>query len=68
MLTSAFIIFRPGLVSFGSSLGLTHIAAEQSTNDGAAFDPLTGGVPGILGSEAVIRAVDGLQFESRNAL
>ncbi|KAF5371159.1 hypothetical protein D9758_004121 [Tetrapyrgos nigripes] len=59
----------PGLVSYGSLLGLTNIAAESSTNDGQVADPLTGGVPGILGGGGtVIRAVDGLQFESRNAL
>ncbi|KAF5371160.1 hypothetical protein D9758_004120 [Tetrapyrgos nigripes] len=61
--------FSPGLVSYGSYLGLTHISGERSTNDGTVADPLTGSVPGILGGgEAVIRAVDGLQFESRNAL
>ncbi|THU91950.1 composite domain of metallo-dependent hydrolase [Dendrothele bispora CBS 962.96] len=57
----------PGLVSYGSALGLTHIAGESSTNDGAVINPLTGNVPSILG-ESVVRAVDGLMFESRNAL
>ncbi|THU89863.1 hypothetical protein K435DRAFT_280938 [Dendrothele bispora CBS 962.96] len=57
----------PGLVSYGSSLGLTHIAMEQSTNDGKVVDPLTGKLPSIL-EETVVRAVDGLLFESRNAL
>ncbi|KAF5363169.1 hypothetical protein D9758_008331 [Tetrapyrgos nigripes] len=59
----------PGLTSYGSYLGLQHILGEPSTNDGEAPDPLTENVPGILGgSEAVIHAVDGLQFESRSAL
>ncbi|KAK7470198.1 hypothetical protein VKT23_001636 [Stygiomarasmius scandens] len=57
----------PGLVSYGSALGLTHIASESSTNDGPAPDPLSANPPAILG-DTVIRAVDGLVFESRNAL
>lgn len=59
----------PGLVSFGSPLGLQHIDQERSTNDGIVFDPLKKPVPKILGGDSAIpRAVDGLQFESRDAL
>ncbi|KAF5380445.1 hypothetical protein D9615_004477 [Tricholomella constricta] len=58
----------PGLVSFGSPLGLHHIEAEDSTNDGDVFDPLVKGVPKILGGDtAIVRAVDGLLFGSRDA-
>jgi hypothetical protein len=60
----------PGLVSFGSPLGLEHIQAEQSTTDGPVFDPLSrNGVPDILGGDgAIIRAADGLLFQTRDAL
>jgi len=59
----------PALVSFGSPLGLNHIQGEASTNDGRVLDPLRTVVPGLLGGDgSVIRAVDGLQFSSRDAL
>ena len=57
----------PGLVSFGSQLGLAEIAMESSTIDGVVFEPLRGEVPSIIDGE-IIRAFDGLQFGSRNAL
>ncbi|KAG6849822.1 hypothetical protein H0H93_004631, partial [Arthromyces matolae] len=58
----------PGLVSFGSPLGLHHIEEEDSTNDGDVFDPfLDKGVPQILGGAAMVRAADGLLFGSRDA-
>ncbi|KAJ4479028.1 hypothetical protein J3R30DRAFT_3682364 [Lentinula aciculospora] len=59
----------PGLLSYGSPLGLVHITGEESTQDGEVFDSLTGKIPSILGGDsAVIRAVDGLQFTTRDAL
>ncbi|KAJ7454750.1 carbohydrate esterase family 9 protein [Mycena latifolia] len=59
----------PGLMSFGSPLGLEHIQAEDSANDGAVYDALTNGVPEILGGDGVmIRAADGLLFGTRDAL
>ncbi|KAF8065373.1 hypothetical protein FPV67DRAFT_1628755 [Lyophyllum atratum] len=59
----------PGLTTFGSPIGLVEIRLEASTIDGVVNDPLTGSVPGIAGgNDAVIRAVDGLQFEGRNTL
>ena len=59
----------PGLVSTGSPLGLQEIDQEASTQDGYVFDPLTEGVPEIVGgSGALIRAADGLQFATRDAL
>jgi len=59
----------PGLVSFGAPLGLQIIDQESSTNDGNVYDPLIKAVPKILGGDgAVARAVDGLQYSSRDAL
>ncbi|KAH9846908.1 carbohydrate esterase family 9 protein [Lenzites betulinus] len=59
----------PGLVSTGSPLGLEAIHQEPSTQDGYVLDPLTQVVPEIAGgSGAVIRAADGLQFGTRDAL
>ncbi|KAH8080280.1 composite domain of metallo-dependent hydrolase [Cristinia sonorae] len=58
----------PGLVSFGSPLGLEEIANEDSTNDGYVHDSIFGEVPTVLGIAPVVRAVDGLQFSTRNAL
>ncbi|KAJ6572059.1 carbohydrate esterase family 9 protein [Mycena capillaripes] len=57
----------PAFVSYGSSLGLTHITGEASTNDGPVFDPLSMKIPEII-DEAVIKASDGLLFASRDAL
>ncbi|KAG7098629.1 hypothetical protein E1B28_000547 [Marasmius oreades] len=59
----------PALVSFGAPLGLEAINQEPSTNDGNVFDPLMSPVPSILGGDsAVVRAVDGLQYNTRDAL
>ncbi|KAJ6500083.1 hypothetical protein C8R47DRAFT_1110364 [Mycena vitilis] len=58
----------PALVSAGSMLGLQEIAAEESTTDGTVFDPLSMQIPTILGEHTVIRAADGLQFGTRDAL
>lgn len=58
----------PGLVTFGSPLGLEVIQEEISTSDGYVYDPLSEGVPKILGGDGtLIRAVDGLQFATRDA-
>ncbi|KAJ7039580.1 hypothetical protein C8F04DRAFT_1085776 [Mycena alexandri] len=58
----------PALVSAGSMMGLQEIAMEESTADGVVFDPLSAEIPTILGEQTVIRAVDGLQFGTRDAL
>ncbi|EMD37398.1 hypothetical protein CERSUDRAFT_114069 [Gelatoporia subvermispora B] len=59
----------PGLTSFGTPLGLEEIGSERSTSDGFVYDPLIQSVPKIIGEEgAVVRAVDGLQFGTRDAL
>lgn len=59
----------PGLVSVGTNLGLQHIAMEPSTADGVVYDVFSKNIPSIAGGvNSVIRAVDGLQFESRDAM
>lgn len=58
----------PGLVSFGSPLGLEEIEAESSTSDGYVYDPFSKGTPEIAGGNtALIQAVDGLTFATRDA-
>ncbi|KAJ7054512.1 carbohydrate esterase family 9 protein [Mycena amicta] len=57
---------HPALVSFGSPLGLSHIAGEASTNDGPVLDPLSSSIPKIIDG-TLIKAVDGLLFASRDA-
>jgi hypothetical protein len=59
----------PGFVSFGSPLGLQHIDQEPSINDGNVYDHLLQPIPDILaGNSAIIHAVDGLEYGSRDAL
>ncbi|KIK67367.1 hypothetical protein GYMLUDRAFT_37473 [Collybiopsis luxurians FD-317 M1] len=59
---------EPALTSYGAPLGLEHINQEPSTVDGFAFGPLSQNVPKILGGNPVSRAVDGLLFNTRDAL
>jgi len=59
----------PGLLTYGSPLGLQEIEAEPSTGDGTVFDPLTGRVPQLVGGDiSIVRAVDALQFAGRDSL
>ncbi|KAL5519409.1 hypothetical protein ACEPAH_1092 [Sanghuangporus vaninii] len=58
----------PGLVSFGSDLGLQEIGMEESTTDGTVLDAFSQNIPKIIGENPVIRAADGLLFATRNAL
>lgn len=59
----------PGLLTYGSPLGLQEIEAEPSTGDGLVFDPLTGRVPKLVGGDtSIVRAVDALQFAGRDSL
>ncbi|KAI1784103.1 hypothetical protein LXA43DRAFT_902257 [Ganoderma leucocontextum] len=59
---------QPGLVAYGTALGLTEIPAEPSTSDGYVKDPLEG-QPALFGAGGyVAKAVDGLQFGTRDAL
>lgn len=54
----------PGLVAYGGAHALGHIAFETSTGDGTVPDPL----PPLLGKGAIIKAVDGLVFGTRDSL
>lgn len=58
----------PGLVSYGTSLGLQEIGMEASTTDGAIYDLAFDDVPGILRDGPIIKAVDGLQLSTRDEL
>lgn len=59
----------PGLMTFGSPIGLEEIALEPSTADGATFDAFRGSLPAIMGDVGgVLRAMDALVFGTRNAL
>jgi hypothetical protein len=59
----------PGIMTFGSPLGLEEIASEPSTTDGETYDAFKRDVPKILDDAgAVVRAMDGLTFGTRNAL
>jgi hypothetical protein len=50
-------------------MALEDIQGESSTKDGKVFDPLKTTVPEIVGGDgSLIRAVDGLQYSSRDAL
>ena len=62
------LFFSPALISYGSRLGLNHIDGEPSTNDGYVYNPLKSNPPDIIGDGSIIKAVDGLQFHTRDAL
>ncbi|EIN11387.1 carbohydrate esterase family 9 protein [Punctularia strigosozonata HHB-11173 SS5] len=58
---------QPSLITYGSPLGLLEMESERSTADGAVLDPLVERVPDIAGGDgSVIRAVDGLVFDTRD--
>ncbi|KAF6762097.1 hypothetical protein DFP72DRAFT_802686 [Ephemerocybe angulata] len=59
----------PGLMSYGSSLGLGEIMDDPSTQDGEIPDALRGNVPNLLDDVgALVRAADALVFQTRDAL
>lgn len=59
----------PGLLSYGAPLGMEEIPEEASTSDGVAPAPLIGSVPSLVGGDKYLaRAIDGLKFETRDAL
>ncbi|KAI0743926.1 hypothetical protein C8Q80DRAFT_1184079 [Daedaleopsis nitida] len=60
--------FQPGLVSYGAALGLAEITMEASTGDGIVADPLDGQPPFFGPGGYIAKAVDGLQFGTRDAL
>ncbi|EST07165.1 Metal-dependent hydrolase, composite domain protein [Kalmanozyma brasiliensis GHG001] len=60
-------VVLPGLISYGSNLGLTDIVSEPEASDGFSLDPLSSSTPATqlasyLANWPVARAVDGLQF------
>ena len=57
----------PAFISFGAPLGLQEIDQEPSTGDGTVMDPIAKEVSSLVRG-GVIRAVDGLQFATRDAL
>lgn len=59
---------QPGLVAYGTALGLAEIPYEPSTSDGLVKDPLEGQPPLFGAGGYVAKAVDGLQFGTRDAL
>lgn len=58
----------PGLITYGSPLGLVEMRLEPTTTDGIVPNPLTANPPSVLGPHPLICAVDGLQFGGRNML
>ncbi|KIY48772.1 hypothetical protein FISHEDRAFT_65620 [Fistulina hepatica ATCC 64428] len=59
----------PGLVTYGSPLGLEHINGEDSTRDGTLPNRLRNSPSAIVGGDgALIHAFDGLQYASRDML
>lgn len=59
----------PGMMTYGSPLGLEEIASEPSTSNGPLFDAFRQNTPRILDDiGGVLRAMDGLMFTTRNAL
>jgi len=57
----------PGLVSYGSPLGLVEITQEESTQDGSVGEGLAFGVADVLKDE-LVRAADGASFGTKDAL
>ncbi|KAH0587756.1 hypothetical protein H2248_006514 [Termitomyces sp. 'cryptogamus'] len=59
----------PGLMTYGSPLGLEEITAEPSTGDGIPYDAFARNVPSILDDTGgIVRAMDALMFGTRDAL
>ncbi|TFK75753.1 composite domain of metallo-dependent hydrolase [Pluteus cervinus] len=59
----------PGLMTYGSPLGLEEIAAEPSTGDGKLYDAFVQDIPEVFHDVGnTLRAVDALAFGTRNAL
>lgn len=57
----------PALVSFGPNLGLDAIAMEPSATDGIVDDILKP-IARIAATQSIVKAADGLQFGTRDAL
>lgn len=62
-------MISPGLMSYGSFLGLEEIAGEHSTGDGTRYDAIKSNVPTIVDDVGgMVKASDALMFGTRNAL
>ncbi|KAF9076825.1 hypothetical protein BDP27DRAFT_1312651 [Rhodocollybia butyracea] len=58
----------PGLLTFGSPVGLEEIDSESSTSDGDLLDALSVNIPNIFNDVGgMIRAFDALVFDTRHA-
>ncbi|KAF9268136.1 carbohydrate esterase family 9 protein [Marasmius fiardii PR-910] len=59
----------PGLMTFGSRLGLQEFMDEPSADDGRLYNAFSFDVPRVLHDVGgIVRAVDGLMFGTRHAL
>ncbi|KAM6496057.1 carbohydrate esterase family 9 protein [Amanita muscaria] len=59
----------PGMMTYGSPLGLEEIESEPTTGDGEPYDAFRTNIPSILDDVGgVLRAMDALVFGTRNAL
>ncbi|KAK2466065.1 hypothetical protein APHAL10511_001707 [Amanita phalloides] len=62
-------VIAPGIMTFGSPLGLEEIESEPTTGDGEPDDAFKTNIPKILDDVGgVLRAMDALMFGTRNAL
>ncbi|KAI0776137.1 composite domain of metallo-dependent hydrolase [Trametes elegans] len=58
----------PGMMAFGSALGIEELEGDPSTGYGAQFDPLSEDVPQIVGDVGgLVRIEDALLFGTRDA-
>ncbi|KAK1229532.1 hypothetical protein PQX77_007420 [Marasmius sp. AFHP31] len=58
----------PGIMSYGSRLGLEEFMSEPSTDDGELYNAFAHDVPRILqDAGGMVRAIDGLMFGTRHA-
>ena len=55
-------------VGAGTSVGLQEISMESSTVDGVGFDLMGGELPTLVEDHFILKAADGLQFATRDAL
>ncbi|KAF8737942.1 hypothetical protein AX14_012122 [Amanita brunnescens Koide BX004] len=62
-------VISPGIMTYGSPLGLEEIESEPTTGDGEPYDAFNTNIPTILDDVGgVLRAMDALVFGTRNAL
>ncbi|KAL1699202.1 hypothetical protein EV121DRAFT_216700 [Schizophyllum commune] len=62
-------VIAPGIISYGSPLGMGEMADEPSTQNGLPLDPLQRKVPAVLGDATGLQfAADGLVCDTRDAI